>query len=66
MTWFEDIETHASDSSQHHTDDFLYQNGDGSSKRVHGVVHRTLAATTKAIVEHVQEKASKKAMDIWT
>lgn len=69
VTWFEDIETLASDNSKRHTQEsrgFLYRNGDGSSKRVHGVVHRTLAATTKAIVEYVQNKARKKAMSLCT
>ncbi|CAM9864349.1 unnamed protein product [Ectocarpus sp. 12 AP-2014] len=56
VKWFGDVdELSAANSSQRDGHSFAPQRArDGSAKRVYGVIHRMLAATTKRIIEHVE------------
>lgn len=56
VKWFGDVdEFSAANSSQRDGNSFPPQRARaGSAKRVYGVIHRMLAATTKRIIEHVE------------
>lgn len=53
VKWFEDFEPCANAPAGRVR---AQKSRDGSAERVHGVLHRVLAATTRSIVEHVENQ----------